>query len=641
MKIKKYLLILLLIILTPNIVLAENVNVNYDVENVYIDAKIDMAGSLHIREAFVINGSLNGYRRLITYKNEALKEWEEGNIDFSNSSFYNARGVKISKVGVTKINKDEIGWTLIGKQYDELKNVSTASKGENGVYTEEKKSNGIEIKSYETNENGYIVYYFDYFINQAVVLHNDVAEIFFAFFKLDTDDVKNVNIKLTTPDENTNDLFRFWAHGSLNGNISAIESTPNKYTGVLATLNNYKKGDVIEIRMTFDKSQVSFLSQILNNSKEDALDKIIEVETTLANDANNKRTIIKIVFFGTIILGILYLIGLIILWIYIYRKYDKEHKVNFDHKYYREFTGDYDVEVVDYLMTKSVSTRAMSASIMNLIYKKNISIEENSDKKNIVLKYENDKKTSNAEKKLLHLLFETIGIKNTVSLKEIEKYSSNYSTAETFMKEYDAWVLEVTKNAKKEEFFEDHIAVKAASSLYFILGVIIFIIILAFNIEVFYLGIIILLSAIAFLIYILTFKKWTKKGREHFLKWTAFKNFLLDFSLLKEKDIPDIILWDKYLVYATVLGIAKEVQKSMKIKLTEIGEDTVTLNTMPFFYHNMYISSRISSCISSSHINSITYANASSSMSSGSGFGGGFSGGGGHAGGGGGGGGGF
>ena len=129
----------------------------------------------------------------------------------------------------------------------------------------------------------------------------------------------------------------------------------------------------------------------------------------------------------------------------------------------------------------------------------------------------------------------------------------------------------------------------------------------------------------------------TNKGREHFLRWKAFKNFLKDFGQFKDKDVPEVKLWERYLVYATIFGLAKEVQKSMNVYLTDIDE--VSRSYVPvYMYHNYYISDRINHTVATSYTgsqNRIAAINAASASSSGSGFGGGFSGGGGFGGGGG------
>ena len=45
-----------------------------------------------------------------------------------------------------------------------------------------------------------------------------------------------------------------------------------------------------------------------------------------------------------------------------------------------------------------------------------------------------------------------------------------------------------------------------------------------------------------------------------------------DFSLLNEKEIPAIEVWEHYLVYATVFGIADKVLKQLKTIYPNIDE---------------------------------------------------------------------
>lgn len=56
--------------------------------------------------------------------------------------------------------------------------------------------------------------------------------------------------------------------------------------------------------------------------------------------------------------------------------------------------------------------------------------------------------------------------------------------------------------------------------------------------------------------------KRTEKGDIDYKNWIAFRNFLNDFSLINERDIEEVYLWEYYLAYATSLGIADRVLKS-------------------------------------------------------------------------------
>lgn len=67
-------------------------------------------------------------------------------------------------------------------------------------------------------------------------------------------------------------------------------------------------------------------------------------------------------------------------------------------------------------------------------------------------------------------------------------------------------------------------------------------------------------------------KNRTLKGQEEYSKWLAHKRFLKDFSRFDKKELPEITLWEKYLVTATVLGCADKVEKQMKMYITDISD---------------------------------------------------------------------
>ena len=79
-------------------------------------------------------------------------------------------------------------------------------------------------------------------------------------------------------------------------------------------------------------------------------------------------------------------------------------------------------------------------------------------------------------------------------------------------------------------------------------------------------GGIILLLAGAFL------RRRSPMGSTHLAMWKAFRRFLLDFSSLDRAEIPSLIIWEHYLVYATVLGVAKQVISQLKVVYPEITQ---------------------------------------------------------------------
>ena len=129
--------------------------------------------------------------------------------------------------------------------------------------------------------------------------------------------------------------------------------------------------------------------------------------------------------------------------------------------------------------------------------------------------------------------------------------------------------------------------------------------------------------------YISRFNGLTQKGANQREKWSALKRYMEDFSKLDDKEVPDLVLWEKFLVFATAFGISEKVIEQLKVKFPELSDEQYLRNN----YSYMYIAFN-----SNSNFNFINTMNSSigSSInySSGTGAGGGFSTGGGFGGGG-------
>ena len=120
---------------------------------------------------------------------------------------------------------------------------------------------------------------------------------------------------------------------------------------------------------------------------------------------------------------------------------------------------------------------------------------------------------------------------------------------------------------------------------------------------------------------------FTQYGANEQAKWFGLYNFLNSDTLLREKDVNDLVLWEKYLIYATAFGISEKVIKAIQINAVELN-----INNSPILNSRCYIHS------SNFHRTSRSFGHSIHTSSRGGGFGGHGYGGGGRGGGGGGGG---
>lgn len=79
--------------------------------------------------------------------------------------------------------------------------------------------------------------------------------------------------------------------------------------------------------------------------------------------------------------------------------------------------------------------------------------------------------------------------------------------------------------------------------------------------------------------------RWTPEGKEYHDRWSNFKKYISDYSMIEERPPASVQVWGEYLVYAAALGCAKEATKTMK-KYFEVGgvsSDYIADNNVIFF----------------------------------------------------------
>lgn len=218
----------------------------------------------------------------------------------------------------------------------------------------------------------------------------------------------------------------------------------------------------------------------------------------------------------------------------------------------RDISTDMTPSTVSYLLNQKVGYKDLIADIMDLYAMKVINIEKQEDytfriQENVNGNVERVK--SESQKYILNTLLDKNDDKvfNFTKWKTlvIEEYKSN------------SW----TKNAKSEKTIETiAIAIILASS---IIGGIV-----GWNMEKskgnacvgVMIGFIISLFIMCFYIAFMEIQKengifLNKQGKKELKKWIELKKFMKDYTLLKDRNIEEIILYEKYIPYSIALGV--------------------------------------------------------------------------------------
>ena len=624
---KRYLFILIacFFIFSPTTVKAVETT-----EKFYSNIDIKTDGSIKVKEIFELTGSYNGLRRTINYKNRNAKEFSGVVSDLEGSSIYNGSG--ITDLKVSSVSKSNLTFNSLNDAVNYFTLVNYANKGDSGVYTNEDTFNGVNLLIYNPSSKKE-AFYLEYTIPNVVVVHNDIAEFAFNIFSNEYEEnIKDFKVQVNLPGEDSD--FRAWLHGPLNGYMKRVDNKK-----ALATSDFVGAYNAVSIRILFNKNLVPNATKFSGmTAKED----IIAYQTKLANEANAIKEKIKRENDIVKTVTIIWYIAVIILTVLAIKKTRDSKKTDFAMEYYRDFPGDYGPEVLEYLLNKNVSEKSLSATILNLIYKKVLKVEATDiDKKSYRLILDKDKRTglTQSEELAIRMFIDKIGDGTSVELNKIKKYCSSELNARNIIALYNEFIKSGVNEGKKRAFFASMSGIQTVAVIVSLLGILVMFLGYTFNIKFFPATMAVIIGPILALI-IGGQKNYTPNGAREYKMWMAHKKFLEDFSRFDEKELLEVPFWDKYLVYATVLGCADKLSKQMKIKMASMEN----VNDMyPYYYGNdfNYIGYAVSSSISHSvnqAISSSRSSIAASSSSSGGGFSGGSVGGGGSFGGGGGGG---
>ena len=601
----------------------------------YIEVNVLDTGDAEIKELKLMDGVYKGYKTSIRYKSNGLSKFDGSKSSFEGSDIYNASALTNVKVYDVKFTTTD--FSVINKKNKEFVLVNSAKKGDYGVYTKTKNSEGVDIMSYQPSSYARASL-ITYTLKDLVVVHNDIAEIAHDFIGTDyAEEINNLIIRINLPSSSKE--LRIFSHGPLNGNNRIIDDK-----SVEITYKRLPKNNQVDARVVFDKSLVP---KATKKSNADGLNKILEVEKERANYANKLRESARkrekmlqtLAIIMEILLGI-WLIGLIAIVYKFYNKNDKEYRSEFDGKYFRDFPEEYTPSTVSYLMNKSINNLSFNAGILDLIRKKAITIEEVTiDKKGLFKnKQQKDYKLSRnmnfnldtlstSEKKLFNLLIGTVGNGDYVILGDMKEFSKDYDNAKRLISGYDSWRYACESEAETEEFYENTKKEKTNCILYSLIFIPITFLALLCGSNM---GRVLLMDLFGILaiIYFSSATKRTKKGNEQYHKWKGLKNFLADFGRLDEKDLPEIKLWERYLVYATMFGLAVKVQNAMKMNLERMNySDNIDFTYLYFdnYYFSNLMTNAVNSSFSSARGTISTHELASSSDSSSGGYGGGSS----------------
>ena len=472
-------------------------------------------------------------------------------------------------------------------------------------------------------------YEISYTVVDAIGKYNDYAELYWQFigedFEVDADKITGTII-LPSNAESEEDI-KVWGHTeNLNGEIYVTDTNKIKFQ-----LENFDAGRYVEVRVLFPTEMIESTGRVYN---EDRYDDVIKEETKWANQANLRRQWEEIKDGVVATFVIFVILALCIIFIEKAVKYGK--KLSSIKKFVPEQKLDYfrDLPEKDttpgeavYILKEPYNAfsrhfgKIFSATLLDLKLKDYIDLrvektDKNKDKIYLKKLKESDSNLKSDERRILDFAYKAFGKKTEVEMKTLEQYIEKHPAGvealiNGCLKAIESQLKESKMFDKKQK--EEFSNYAGLSGVYYVFAIVTLF-------WAFPLAIILLINGLICGSIKKRANVLTQKGVDSKEKWKGLKKYMEEFSLLNEKEIPAIEVWEHYLVYATAFGIADKVLKQLKTIYPNIDElDSIHTSTYMYFMYHSNFETSFSSSISSS---------ISSSYSSATGGGGGFSGGG-------------
>ena len=485
------------------------------------------------------------------------------------------------------------------------------------------------IKLYSKNHNNRRTFKFVYKLPEAITVYDDVAQFNRKMVGKEWQQGINyitakVIIPVSVSYDNSNILV--FGHGPLTGEVDKEGNT------VVYRLNNYYPGDFLEAHILMEPEIFSEY----NKSKivhKDMKQKLLDMEAKLADEANAERDkairqqemINKVFEKPGLIFGVLSSIWGALMY-YIHVIFKRKNKVkNSVGKYLRELPDNSSPALVGGFMTNSINDNEILATIVDLVRRKVLTLE-NSDKNSIIILTGSTENLSAQEKAIVDIYINDFGDGKSLDLKSFGFFQK---VPMSVARKFEKWRAMVQSEMNRKNLTYQGLGC---------LGVIFF----AFFPMIFtFAGLVIgmitgnkmflLIVVMGIILFVSGAKaRYPRKElAEAKDKWQAFKNFLSDYSQLEEAKITSVHLWEQYFVYAVALGVSDKVVKAYK-KALDMGviNDVQGVNSLAYspIFNPMFSRSfsNLNGMVSRTN-SGASSAIASSRRSSSSGGGGGFS----------------
>lgn len=190
----------------------------------------------------------------------------------------------------------------------------------------------------------------------------------------------------------------------------------------------------------------------------------------------------------------------------------------------------------------------------------------------------------------------------SISMKDFQqKVSTDYDNTDTFVTTVEKSIVNIGISQgyfQKSNYNSLKNSTNSLANTYIIFGILIMtignIIISSTRLDfaygaLFILGSVLIISSLYLKKIANKYVLLTQFGEDEHAKWLALYNFLNSETLMKDRTVIELPLWEKYLVYATAFGISDKVIKALEINCPNIADSPMLSNN--YYRSNSFRSS--------------------------------------------------
>ncbi|MBR5227295.1 MAG: DUF2207 domain-containing protein [Clostridia bacterium] len=479
-----------------------------------------------------------------------------------------------------------------------------------------------------------------YSMNNAALKYNDCSELYLSLYSGNTiTKLKSYKAQILIPNSIMPSTYKAYTFGTSNSRLPYFESKilNTGYHTFLIDLDksdlkfNYHNRYLEFCLLAYGKDKHIFTKYAPNNwyTEDNVLEECIAENEYYESQNRKYNTYKSLLLISSIIISALIINNTISK----YRKTKEKYNLcepEFDYEYFRDIPSDLDpifaselVFMKDPLDENKEKQEEYAAILLSLVRKKYVTITKTGankewDKLNTLISLEpisidisqntiNDntgavlEPLTTSERLYLELLERHAkAYNNSITIHTLQNHINNdYQYTNAFVKDIEK--KPALENGVMQGYFQDvnydapkkELNKKAKTSLTW--GIILLILV---NVVSYFtpmalsFGAYTILGVICIWKYIYLTSKasnsvlFTQYGANEQAKWYGLYNFLNSDTLINEKEVHDLPLWEKYLIYATAFGISEKVIKAIKVHAVELNIDN-----SPILNHHCYIHS--------------------------------------------------